>query len=124
MLINNGSRRRLYQCLLSSSLFCDRIRIIIDIELFYVVVNSVVHSCCLRQKEMKRKEEKRRENKQQQKVFFPKNQKGVKAPKKHQIQTTTKFCPCTLNYSSLRRVYFEEAILWFLGFCLASVHHF
>jgi len=73
---------------------------------------------------MKRKEEKRRENKQQQKVFFPKNQKGVKAPKKHQIQTTTKFCPCTLNYSSLRRVYFEEAILWFLGFCLASVHHF
>jgi len=70
-----------------------------------------------------RKEEKRRENKQR-KVFFPKNQKRVKAPKKHQIQTTTKFCPCTLNYSSLRRVYFEEAILWLLGFCLASVHHF
>lgn len=76
MLINNGSRRRLYQCLLSSSLFCDRIRIIIDIELFYVVVNSVVHSCCLRQKEMKREKKKREEKTNNEKFFFLKIRRG------------------------------------------------
>ena len=53
---------------------------------------------------MKRKEEKRKQTTEE--FFFLKIRRG-ESTKKAPIQTTTKFCPCTLNYSSLR-VYFKK----------------